>query len=63
MEVNVTGVYRITSPSGKEYIGSSNNIKRRWWQHKNATKKGVETLLCRSMRKYREKKKGVYYGG
>jgi group I intron endonuclease len=27
------GIYKITSPSGKVYIGQSWNIKVRWWQH------------------------------
>lgn len=30
----VSGVYKITSPSGKFYIGSSKNIKRRFIEHK-----------------------------
>lgn len=34
------GVYCITSPSGKKYIGSSNNIIRRWKNHKTDLRKG-----------------------
>lgn len=34
------GVYSITSPSGKKYIGSSNNIPRRWNSHKRDLIKG-----------------------
>lgn len=28
------GIYSITSPSGKQYIGSSSNLQKRWTQHK-----------------------------
>lgn len=32
---NICGVYKITNVvNGKFYIGSSNNIKHRWYQHK-----------------------------
>jgi len=34
------GIYSITSPSGKMYIGSSNNIPRRWNNHKHELRKG-----------------------
>jgi group I intron endonuclease len=30
---NDTGIYAITSPSGKQYIGSAVSIKRRWRRH------------------------------
>lgn len=30
IEGNITGIYKITSPSGKIYIGSSKNINKRW---------------------------------
>ena len=29
-----SGIYKITSPSGNCYIGSSSNIERRWYVHK-----------------------------
>ena len=29
------GIYKITSPSGKVYIGQSINIEKRWEQHRN----------------------------
>ena len=29
------GIYKITSPSGKVYIGQAVNIKRRWREHRN----------------------------
>lgn len=33
--MTVVGIYKITSPSGKVYIGQSWNIQERWRQHKN----------------------------
>lgn len=27
------GIYSITSPSGKQYIGQAKSFKRRWWEH------------------------------
>ena len=35
------GIYSITSTSGKTYIGSSKNIVKRWWEHKNLLGKGA----------------------
>tara|TARA_R110000868_G_scaffold406567_1_gene687120 strand:- start:479 stop:931 length:453 start_codon:yes stop_codon:yes gene_type:complete len=43
------GIYKITSPSGKIYIGQSVNIKRRIEQHKYSK---LITPLCRSFNKY-----------
>jgi len=40
------GIYKITSPSGSCYIGSSVNIKRRFYQHKSVLKRNK----CRSKR-------------
>src|SRR6478609_8764730 len=31
----MTGIYKITSPTGKIYIGQSINIHKRWREHKN----------------------------
>ena len=31
----MTGIYKITSPSGKSYIGQSKNIKSRWKSHQS----------------------------
>lgn len=56
----ICGVYKITSPSGKFYIGSSVDIHNRWWGHKSdlinnkhhspplqnaANKHGVDNLI------------------
>lgn len=35
-----TGIYQITSPSGKSYIGSSKDLQKRWKQHKWFLQKG-----------------------
>lgn len=43
------GIYKITSPNGKVYIGQSVNIKRRWNQHKYQK---LDTILSRSFKKY-----------
>ena len=43
------GIYKITSPNGKIYIGQSVNIKRRWNQHKYQK---LDTILSRSFKKY-----------
>lgn len=49
------GVYKLKSPSGKIYIGQSNNIDRRLIEHKyNGTKK--TTKLYSSIKKYGIKK-------
>lgn len=45
-----TGIYKITSPSGKNYIGQSIDIDRRKKQYQKITKK--QTLLYNSIKKY-----------
>lgn len=42
-----TGIYKITSPTGKIYIGQSVDIERRWRDHKQTTKnsKGNKLIL------------------
>ena len=47
----ISGIYKITSPSGKIYIGQSNNVKRRIVEHKSRSKKN-NTKLYASLRKY-----------
>uniref|UniRef100_A0AAU7J830 Homing endonuclease n=1 Tax=Xanthomonas phage MK21 TaxID=3148942 RepID=A0AAU7J830_9CAUD len=34
IDLNQSGIYAITSPSGKRYVGSAVNIRKRWWQHR-----------------------------
>lgn len=45
------GIYRITSPSGKVYIGQSINIIKRWWQHKRSNT-NKQPKLYSSFKKY-----------
>ncbi len=46
------GIYKITSPSGKVYIGQSINIKNRKYNHKSKTDKSKGPKLYRSLQKY-----------
>lgn len=48
----MTGIYKITSPSGRVYIGQSRNIKKRWFQHKTEKRFGNKYPLGLSMIKY-----------
>lgn len=47
----VSGIYKITSPSGKIYIGQSNNIKRRMVEHLYRSNKS-NCKLYTSIRKH-----------
>jgi len=44
------GIYKITSPSGKIYIGQSINIEKRWKEH--ISYKDKKTKLCVSFKKH-----------
>ena len=46
-----SGIYKITSPSGKIYIGQSSNIERRMIEHKYRSK-AKNLKLYSSLRKY-----------
>ena len=46
-----SGIYKITSPSGKIYIGQSSNIERRMIEHKYRSK-SKNLKLYSSLRKY-----------
>lgn len=48
---SVVGIYSITSPSGRIYIGQSWDIKQRWFGHKKISKRGCP-LLNNSFKKY-----------
>lgn len=41
VDLNQSGIYSITSPSGKRYIGSAVNIKHRWGQHRSMLIRGA----------------------
>jgi group I intron endonuclease len=47
----IAGIYKITSPSCKVYIGQSINIKKRWNHHKGNYNK-EQPKLHRSFNKY-----------
>ena len=47
----ITGIYKITSPSKKVYIGQSFDIKKRWCKYKNLHCKS-QTRLYNSFLKY-----------
>lgn len=47
----MVGIYKITSPSGRIYIGQSHNIKNRWYDYKKSGAKG-QTHLHNSFLKY-----------
>lgn len=49
---NVIGIYKITSPSGKVYIGQSINIKQRFAAYRTAKKLGKQVKLFSSLFKY-----------
>lgn len=45
------GIYKITNPNGKNYIGQSINIEKRFNQYKKLTCKN-QVILYRSLLKY-----------
>jgi len=45
-------VYKHTSPSGKSYIGITNDYSRRCYEHLKNTKAGSELVFHRAIRKY-----------
>lgn len=51
LEAHKAGIYKITSPSGKVYVGKSINIKKRWSQYVCRDCKG-QIKLYRSFVKY-----------
>ena len=46
------GIYKITSPSGKIYIGQSIDIKKRWKRYANLSGVEGQRRLYRSLKKY-----------
>lgn len=42
-------VYKITSPTGKIYVGKTYNFRKRMTWHKYATKKGSKIILHNSI--------------
>ena len=53
--IKISGIYKIVNRvNGKYYVGSSNNIKKRWSKHKNDLNKNIHNnkYLQRSWNKY-----------
>jgi group I intron endonuclease len=48
----IIGIYKITSPSGKIYIGQSVNIHRRWREYKYPKKEYYDYKIYNSFKKY-----------
>lgn len=51
-EKDTIGIYKITSPSGKIYIGQSVCIRKRWISYKSIERIKSQTKLYRSFKKY-----------
>jgi len=49
--MKIVGIYKITSPTGKIYVGQSCNIHKRWQKYKRLACK-QQTKLFRSLNKY-----------
>ncbi|BAM29094.1 hypothetical protein G176_gp22 [Xanthomonas phage CP1] len=54
INLNQSGIYSITSPSGKRYVGSAVNIRKRWKEHRYSLKRGNHhcKALQRAYHKY-----------
>jgi len=50
--VKICGIYKITSPSGRVYIGESENITTRWKDYNNLNNCKSQRRLHRSLKKY-----------
>lgn len=48
----IIGIYKITSPSGRVYIGQSWNIKKRWYKYKSGADHTNQHALRNSFKKY-----------
>ena len=52
MRKAIIGIYKITSPSGRHYIGQSVDVKRRWTQHRCPKRQIKQPVLLNSFIKY-----------
>lgn len=46
-------LYRLTSPTGKSYIGITRKLGKRMNDHRSSAKNGIRTLLYAAIRKYK----------
>lgn len=51
--MKIIGIYKITSPTNKVYIGQSININRRFKEYLNILKSKGQTKLYHSFNKYK----------
>jgi group I intron endonuclease len=49
---NTAHLYRLTSPSGRAYIGIAKNVRKRWLEHSHAARCGSKCALHKAIRKY-----------
>ena len=49
--MKITGIYKITNPKGKVYIGQSKDIKKRWYTYKRILCK-TQPKIYNSLKKY-----------
>ena len=45
-------IYKISFPNGKCYIGLTNNLNRRWYEHNRDAKVGNTRYIYKALRKY-----------
>ena len=45
-------IYKISFPNGKCYIGLTNNLNRRWYEHNRYAKVGNTRYIYKALRKY-----------
>ena len=50
--MDIQYIYKLTSPSGKVYIGRTDNFDRRMIEHKSVSKKILNRSLYKAIRKY-----------
>lgn len=50
--MRIAGIYKITSPSGRIYIGQSWNIKQRWYEYRSPGFRPTQPKLHASFQKY-----------
>jgi group I intron endonuclease len=49
---NDSGVYVLQSPSGKFYVGQTQDFSIRFWQHQNDARINARKYLSHAIRKY-----------
>ena len=52
MQPDTAHLYRLTSPSGRVYIGIAKNTRKRWQEHVQSARNGSRCVLHSAIRKY-----------